>query len=111
MMHPDLENDVATLLEETQTAHSVYEAESLSGYDEEWPTWYAAYLLDLGLRALLPRTLTDNPGDLAARLEDVQAAFQRDDPSGDWCRFSAKHLVASERDARAGGHDTDRGQR
>ena len=110
-MHPDLETDVATLLEETQTAHSVYEAESLSGYDEEWPTWYAAYLLDLGLRALLPRTLTDHPGDLAARLEDVQAAFQCDDPSGDWCRFSAKHLVASERDALAVGHDTDRGQR
>ena len=36
-MHPDLETDIATLLEETQTAHGVYEAESLGGYDEEWP--------------------------------------------------------------------------
>ena len=110
-MHPDLETDVATLLEETQTTHGVYEAESLSGYDEEWPTWYAAYLLDLGLRELLPRSVTDNPDDLAARLEDLQAAFQRDDPGGDWCSISAKRLVASERDALAMGHDTDRGQR
>jgi hypothetical protein len=56
MTHPDLETDVAALLEEAATAHSVDEAESLSGSDDQWPAWYAAYLLAHGLRERLPQT-------------------------------------------------------
>ena len=98
MMPPDLETDVAALLEEAATAHSVYEAESLSGSDDQWPAWYAAYLLEHGLRDRLPRTVTGDPDSLAARLSELDTAFQRDEPSGDWCRFYAQRLVASERE-------------
>src|SRR5829696_6380558 len=82
MTQPDLETDIAALLEETATAHSVYEAESLSGSDDQWPAWYAAYLLEQGLRDRLPRTISGDPDSLATRLEELDAAFGRDDPSG-----------------------------
>src|SRR5215207_4755788 len=104
MIHPDLEADIAALLEAAATAHSVYEAESLSGSDDQWPAWYAASLLEQGLHERLPRTVTSDPDSLAARLIELDSAFQRDDPSGDWCRFSAKRLVASERAAHAADH-------
>lgn len=102
-MPPNLETDVAALLEAAATAHSVYEAESLSGSDD-WAAWYAAYLLEQGLHDRLPRTVTSDPDSLAARLTELESAFQRDDPSGDWCRFYAKRLVASERAAHAVDH-------
>ena len=107
-MHPDLGTDITTVLEEAQTAHSVYEMESMRGVDEEWPAWYATYLLDLGLRDLLPKSVTGDPDTLAARLQDLHAAFQRDDPSGDWHRFCAERFVASERDSFAAVHNHDR---
>jgi hypothetical protein len=96
MLYPDLETDVAALLEEAATAHSVDEAEFLSGSDDQWPSWYAAYLLAHGPRERLPQTITDDPDRLAARLTELQTAFQRDDPSGDWCRIYAQRLVAGE---------------
>jgi hypothetical protein len=104
MTQPDLETDIAGLLEETATAHSVYEAESLSGSDDQWPAWYAAYLLEQGLRDRLPRTISGDPDSLATRLEELDAAFGRDDPSGDWCSFYAERLVASERGVPAVDH-------
>jgi len=107
-MHPDLETNIATLLEAAETDHSVYETESMRGVDEEWPAWYATYLLDLGLRDLLPKSVTGDPDDLAVQLTDLYAAFQRDDPSGDWHRFCAARFVASERDSFAAVHNHDR---
>ena len=54
-MERTAEKAIAALLTETETAHGVYETNVLGGvFDEEWPTWYAAYLLDHGLRDLLP---------------------------------------------------------
>ena len=99
MKQRDLEADVAALLEAAATAHSVYETESLSGSDDQRPAWYAAYLLEQGLRDRLPRTVSADPNTLANRLKELDVEFQRADPSGAWCRFYAKRLVTSERDA------------
>jgi alkanesulfonate monooxygenase SsuD/methylene tetrahydromethanopterin reductase-like flavin-dependent oxidoreductase (luciferase family) len=103
-MPRDLEADIVTLLEEAETAHSVYEADSLSGDDPAWAAWYAAYLLEMGLRDLLPRSVTGDPDTVAERLKELHAALQDDDPREDWVRFFAKRLAASERDAQASGH-------
>jgi hypothetical protein len=105
MKQPDLDADIAALLEAAATAHSVYEAESLGGSDDQWPAWYAAYLLEQGLRDRLPRTVSGDPNTLANRLMELDVEFQRADPSGDWCRFYAKRLVTSERDAPAEGRN------
>jgi len=49
------EKAVTALLKETEAAHGAYETNVLGGvFDEEWPAWYATYLLDHGLRDRLP---------------------------------------------------------
>jgi hypothetical protein len=37
--------DLAALLKEAERAHADYERE-LGSRDEDWPTWYAGYILD-----------------------------------------------------------------
>jgi hypothetical protein len=37
--------DLAALLQETERAHGEFELE-LGTRDEDWPTWYAGYILD-----------------------------------------------------------------
>jgi hypothetical protein len=37
--------DLATLLREAERAHAEYERE-LGSRDEDWPSWYAGYILD-----------------------------------------------------------------
>jgi hypothetical protein len=37
--------ELAELLKETERAHADYERE-LGQRDEDWPTWYAGYILD-----------------------------------------------------------------
>jgi hypothetical protein len=37
--------ELARLLQEAQDAHKEYERE-LGERDEDWPTWYAGYILD-----------------------------------------------------------------
>jgi hypothetical protein len=95
-MQSDLEKDVAALLEEAESAHGVYEAESLGGYDTKWPEWYAAYLLDHGLRELLPGVASGEREGLAARLDALNSAFRQEHPDGDWPLFYAIRLVAAE---------------
>ncbi len=42
----DLTHDeLATLLRDAERAHGAYERE-LGERDEDWPAWYAAYILD-----------------------------------------------------------------
>jgi hypothetical protein len=98
-MQSDLEKDVAALLEEAESAHGVYEAESLGGYDEQWPEWYAAYLLDHGLRELLPKVMERDPEGLAARLDALNTAFRQEQPGVDWPIYYAQRLAAAERDS------------
>ena len=100
-----LESTIAALLEEAETAHGGYEADSLSGDDPEWAAWYAAYLLEMGLRDLLPRSVAGDPDTLTERLKELHAALQDDDPRGDWVRFFAERLAARERNAQAVGRD------
>jgi hypothetical protein len=37
--------ELAALLQETERAHDAFERE-LGQRDEDWPTWYAGYILD-----------------------------------------------------------------
>jgi hypothetical protein len=38
-------DDLASVLREAERAHADYERE-LGSRDEDWPTWYAGYILD-----------------------------------------------------------------
>jgi hypothetical protein len=74
MMETTAEKAVAALLREAETAHSAYETDVLGGaFDEEWPAWYAAYLLDHGLRAQLPSAENLERGKQTGPWPDVYA--------------------------------------
>src|SRR5438874_2471677 len=53
--NPRLTSEISSLLANTESAHGRYEAEVLKGIrDEDWPKWYADYLLAHGLLDLFP---------------------------------------------------------
>jgi hypothetical protein len=90
----DIEARIAALLRETESAHGAYETEVLGGKrDEEWPAWYATYLLDHGLRELLPGLDPSGAKDLGAKLVQLNDDYQRAQPAGDWPEFYARRMA------------------
>ena len=86
---------VAELLRETEGAHGAYETTVLGGErDEDWPTWYASYLLDHGLAEFLPGAVDLDPDRLASRLARYAAAYERERPAWPWPEVYAQALVA-----------------
>jgi hypothetical protein len=95
MMEMPPEIAVADLLRETGTAHGVYETNVLGGaFDEEWPTWYASYLLDHGLSDLLPHDESIDRDSLAALLARLDADYERGNMSIPWPDAYAQRIVA-----------------
>jgi hypothetical protein len=92
----DPEGRVAALLLETERAHGAYEQEVLAGArDDDWPAWYAAYLLDHGLPQILPAAADLEIEDLARLLERYDAAYRREQPAWPWPAAYAQQLVAA----------------
>ena len=84
---------IAALLQEAERAHGVYERDALgSVYDEDWPAWYAAWLLESGLGDLLPGAFDAEA--IAARLRQLDADFRREEPAEPWPVFYAARLTA-----------------
>ena len=93
-MDPNPERDLAALLAEAEAAHGEYETRDLGGvFDQDWPRWYAAYLLERGAGDLLPGGATI--AELTGRLVDCDAAYQREQPAEPWPHYYARHLLAS----------------
>jgi len=86
---------VAVLLVQAEEAHGAYEATQLHGiYDEEWPTWYAGYMVDHGLEDLLGHELlADSVGEFLA---STYADFDRADPKprDPWTAYLGNRMVA-----------------
>ena len=86
---------IAALLRETKTAHGAYETDVLGGaYDEAWPAWYAAYLLDHGLGEHLPGAERLDVGNLAAELARLDADYERGEQTSPWPDVYAAEIVA-----------------
>jgi hypothetical protein len=95
MMETTAEKAVAALLREAETAHGAYETDVLGGaFDEEWPAWYAAYLLDHGLRAQLPSAENLDDTNLTTMLARLAADYERGEQTGPWPDVYAQGLVA-----------------
>ena len=87
---------VATLLREAEHAHGEYETTALGGNrDDDWPRWYAAYLLDHGLSSILPGTIDMEVDDLASSLARYAADYERENPNWPWPEAYAQRLVAA----------------
>jgi hypothetical protein len=79
---------VASLLGRAGAAHGVYEERELGGvYDQQWPGWYAAYLLEHGLGELVGGA----PGveQVAAWLSACDAAYRAERPAVGWPAYYA----------------------
>ena len=87
---------IEALLGRAETAHGVYETTELNGvYDQEWPSWYAAYAVDHGIGTLLGRAVTAD--ELTSFLARTWDEYQRLDPtpSDPWAAYAARHIVTA----------------
>jgi hypothetical protein len=95
-METTAERVIADLLREAEFAHGAYETNDLGGvFDENWPEWYASYLLDHGLADHLAGAATIDAETLAATLKRLAADYERERPERPWPDVYARELVAA----------------
>jgi hypothetical protein len=83
---------LADLLRRTQSAHHEHQVNDLGGkYNEDWPQWYAEFLINNGIADFL----ASNPdrAKLAGFLKQSYEAFETGGNSGGWANFIAGHLL------------------
>ena len=82
---------IIELLEAAGTAHHHFEQEELKGqFDEDWPLWYAAHLLENGLANII--TPPPNQIELSQLLAKITALHEQA-KDVDWNEFAAQHIV------------------
>ena len=89
-------SEISSLLSQCQLAHRQYEIERLNGErDEDWPKWYAGYLLEHGLPELLHRQITRD--ELAERLDQLltlcDTSHRTNAPREKWEDYYARYLL------------------
>lgn len=85
--------EITTLLDEAGAAHGRYEQTKLGGvYDEAWARWYAAYVVEQGISALLGHVVTVDA--VEAFFTRTFADYRRDGISEDWSDYTAARLQA-----------------
>jgi hypothetical protein len=90
--HAADERALADLLSSAEAAHGQYEARELGGeFDQEWPRWYADFLLQHGIDRHLGATDMDQ---LAGQLAECDEAYRREQPAMDWAPYYARRLLA-----------------
>jgi hypothetical protein len=83
---------VAALLGRAGSAHGAYEERELGGvYDEQWPQWYAAFLVAHDLSSLVGVSLTADR--VASWLSDCDAAYRAERPSVGWAEYYAERTA------------------
>jgi steroid delta-isomerase-like uncharacterized protein len=93
MMQEHAQQQIVALLSEAGAAHGVYEEGELHGvYDQNWPAWYAAYLVEHGLGNLVGAAL--GVEQLSQMLEQYDQDYQHQQPREGWPAYYARRLVA-----------------
>ncbi len=83
------------LLVETEEAHGAFESTELKGvYDQDWPSWYAAYAVKAGLGELVGHAVATD--QVAAFLASTSGEFERIEPkpSEPWATYAARRIAA-----------------
>jgi len=85
------EEAIARLLEQAQAAHHEYEESELQGvYDDEWPAWYAQYVIEHGLTEEVSQPITfDGLGEF---LKESYARYVQSDRKLSWQAFTAAEI-------------------
>jgi hypothetical protein len=84
---------IAALLGRAQAAHGVHEEKDLNGvYDQDWPAWNAAYLVEHGIGDLLGEAITiEQLGRLLKQYDEDYRTQQRQEG---WPDYYAAQLLA-----------------
>src|SRR5260221_11560556 len=86
---------ITALLSDTEAAHGVFESTELKGvYDQEWPAWYAAHAIELGIGAVLGHPVTTER--LAQFLTNSFAEFKQTEPkpTEGWAAWITRRIAA-----------------
>lgn len=88
-MAGDKESELVALLTRTGDDHFAYELSELNGvYDEDWPTWYAGYVVEHGLSDILGREMT---AEMAHRFfVDSYEEYKQEQSTEDWAKYTAR---------------------
>jgi hypothetical protein len=90
-MASDRIDEIIQLLEQAGQAHGRYEESELKGvYDQQWARWYAGYVVEQGISALLGHAVTVD--QVAAFFTASYADYQRDQISEAWAAYTARRL-------------------
>jgi hypothetical protein len=91
-MNPNTVNQVTQLLSQAGSAHHVFEQSVLKGvYDQEWPTWYAQYVIEHGFNDLLGQPLTVE--HLGRFLAENYELYKRENSKLGWADYTAQQIV------------------
>ena len=86
-------DEITQLLEQAGQAHGRYEESELKGvYDQDWARWYAGYVVEQGISALLGHAVTVD--QVAAFFTASYADYQRDKITEAWSSYTARRLQA-----------------
>ena len=86
---------VSVLLVEAEAAHGSYEETELQGvFDQDWPRWYAAYVVEHGIGALVGHAVTVD--QLAQVLASSTVEFEQPapKPTEPWAADTARRIIA-----------------
>jgi hypothetical protein len=87
------QRELADLLDKTQAAHGTYEQRELNGvYDQDWPAWYAAYLIEHAIADLLGQVITAE--QLARLLKQYDERYRAQPRQEGWPDYYAAQLLA-----------------
>jgi hypothetical protein len=95
-MRTDRTAALQALLVEAEAAHAVYERTVLGGvYDQDWPRWYARFLVDHGIGDVLKRPI--DVAEMATLLQEGDAttasADGDPDPAAPWSARTARRIA------------------
>lgn len=84
---------ITDLLSQAGSAHHHFEQTVLKGvYDQEWPVWYADYVIQHGLKELLPTPVTVE--QLSQFLRDNYEVYRQENSKLGWAEYTAAHIAA-----------------
>jgi hypothetical protein len=93
-MSPDSVTAIANLLSQAGSAHHHYEQTILKGvYDQEWPAWYADYVIAHGLGELLPAPVAAE--QLSRFLAENYKRYKQENSKLGWAEYTAQYIAAT----------------
>lgn len=90
---PPVNLEIASLLSQAGAAHSIYEQTTLMGaHDQDWPDWYAAYLVEHGLADLIDNAATVE--QLSRLLAECDQQYRQQSAGQEWPDYYAQRIAA-----------------